>query len=296
MKKSISMVLALFLFLSVSSNLTFASADVPGGGGDGEAPGAERRLTVDEQLREIENDDNLTDVQKAEARAKAELMKQVARLENNTALTKSQASAQMQKLFDDFNEKLSLSNPVMGTMAYGYLSVPYCKQETNYYCGPATTRQTLGYYNGLANTKSQSQIAQTLGVTSTSDGVPNAKSMRDYINANQKSVAYLEVTNPSLAAMQSWLDGAQLRRCPIILRMAATKNLTTDKIIGDWDYPTGGHYLNVSGQASAVVFQVTDPYIEWKKSDPIYTTGKYLVTTSQIHSVTIEHFAKSFWH
>lgn len=293
MKKSISMVLALFPFLSVSSNLTFASADEPAGGGDGEAPGAERRLTVDEQLREIENDDNLTEAQKAEARAKAELMKQVARLENNTALTKSQASAQMQKVFDDFNEKLSLSNPVMGTMAYGYLSVPYCKQPNGHYCGPATTRQTLGYYNGLANTPNQDDIADALGVTAISGGVPNATVMRNYINANQKSVAYLEVTNPSLAAMQSWLDGAQLRRCPIILRMAA-KDEGGGNRTGGWYYTTDGHYLNVSGQASAVVFQVTDPYIEYKRSE--FTTGKYLVTTSQIHSVTIEHFAKSFWH
>lgn len=289
MKKSISMVLVLFLFLSVSSNLTFASTYEPAGGGDGEAPGAERRLTVDEQLREIENDDNLTEAQKAEARAKAELMKQVARLENNTALTKSQASAQMQKVFDDFNEKLSLSNPVMGTMAYGYLSVPYCKQPNGHYCGPATTRQTLGYYNGLANTPNQDYIADALGVTATSGGVPNATVMRNYINVNQKSVAYLEVTNPSLTAMQSWLDGAQLRRCPIILRM---KNVIADPSV--WYYTTDGHYLNVSGQASAVVFQVTDPWIEYKRSE--FTTGKYLVTTSQIHNVTLQHFAKSFWH
>ena len=167
---------------------------------------------------------------------------------------------------------------------YATFIMTYFKQDYSYYCGPATVKQTLTWFNGTADT--QSNIATDIGGVTSSQGVLSAATMRSYINnrINMYSIlntSYVEVVNPSFDNFVWYMENYY---GPPILRMAGTSST--------WRYSTGGHYLNISG-LYAYDCQLTDPYIQYVV--PSMSSGKYYETYERIHAVTIAHHAKSFW-
>ena len=279
MKKSVKILSAILTLVTLLPTTVFAADktvnnQVMCGDGDTGIP-----LSYEEQLVQIEEDETLTPEQKEIQKEKLTFGEQINQIERNSGLSRAEKDSKLYRLSGDLAEPMATSIS---------LYVFYFKQETSYYCGPATARQTIAtILNSVVRVPTQSAIANdpAFGGVSASGGTLNATKMRQYINS-KASANYVEVVNYTSGAMQLCLDRGLTDGNPPILRMTGNK--------GDiWPYTTQGHYLNVSGKINATTYQVTDPYIEYVK--PSITNGKYTRTLSQIHSVTQQHTAKSFW-
>ncbi|MDR2043335.1 MAG: C39 family peptidase [Clostridium sp.] len=159
--------------------------------------------------------------------------------------------------------------------------VPVFTQETAYYCGPATVKQTLTYINGSA--PSQSVIEGEIGTTSAGSVL---QYMLDYINEEQDENIYVIVHQPSEQAIQTMVYNAVLHSAPAICRVAFSASFPD----GSWKYSTNGHYMNANGYSGyGAEILVTDPNII--NVDP-NETGYCWVTLTELHAATQNHFAK----
>lgn len=162
------------------------------------------------------------------------------------------------------------------------LGVPLHTQQTDYYCGPATTLQTLEWHGSYGHT--QTSLARALGTTSSgTDGL----NIVDVLNTNQNKVHYIVVNlSTKEKMMTSLISSTSGIRSPAVLRLNITKG-------GNWIYSSKGHFMNVSGISDdySTVY-VTDPFIQWKDSS---ITGSYRVTGDEVYTATYNHFARHFY-
>lgn len=230
------------------------------------------------------------------------------------SLTDAQKDAVTQK----FQEAIALRDgtaAILQTYANtrGYSDVrrlvPAYKQETDYYCGPATTRQVFGYFGlaipGSYTPPSQSLIAQREHTTKSSGTewyhIVNYIKTVDFMG---KKYVYAEYVPTSQSNMESVVYTALTRvdpTPPILQIKTADEREDLEqakkdrKILG---YITGGHYLNVSGMKTengVVQFELTDPFREWNKDDQGNTLSpKYYVNASHMYRFTRNHWAKHF--
>lgn len=162
------------------------------------------------------------------------------------------------------------------------LEVPLHTQETDYYCGPATTLQTLEYHGSYGHT--QTSLARDLGTTSNgTDGL----NIVDVLNTNQNKVYYIVVNLSTKENMMgSLISSIAGISSPAVLRLNITKG-------GNWIYESKGHFMNVSGVSDTYsVVRVTDPFIQWKDSS---STGSYYVTSDEVYTAIDNHFARHFY-
>lgn len=168
-------------------------------------------------------------------------------------------------------------SPLLTNDPSGTLSVPYFKQEKSYYCGPATTKQTVHFINGSSST--QGTIASAIGTTT--DG-SNLFDMVNYINNEQSHHDYLIINNPDEPLIQSIAEYAVRNDSPAIGRLKIAKG-------GNWAYSSVGHFLNVSGYSDyGRKIRITDPYIGWVQPS---SSGSYYVTSNEFYTATNNHFA-----
>lgn len=165
------------------------------------------------------------------------------------------------------------------------MAVPFYKQETRYFCGPATARQTIAYIKGSA--LSQSTLASIMGTTS-SNGTDGSRVV-SCINAYQTRYLYQRLYPTSESSMIT-VAGKAINNwaAPPILHVKMTT--TTG-----WKYTSPGHYMNISGiekSGSGVMFEVTDPYSTWVLSD--VPNGKYPVSSTVAYNSTRAHPAGEF--
>lgn len=159
------------------------------------------------------------------------------------------------------------------------LNVPYFRQENGYYCAPATTKQTLHYINGTS--LSQSQYAPHVGSGSGIDYGGVGTKLINYINENQNRNTYVykhKTTNEvSVTNMRYFIDWClRTANCPVVFNIWEVKK-------EDWEYAVPkGHFLNISGQYSNGYFQMTDPFIEYKKPN---SSGKYSYSEASVYRV-----------
>lgn len=133
------------------------------------------------------------------------------------------------------------------------LAVPAYRQETNYWCGPATAKQTVQYLAGSSQT--QAQIAAATGTTTAG---ANADRIISYVNDHQSKNIYARVNCTSQTQMVAAVDYSLSVQHPMILTLAVPDDVWEK---GIWPYWTNGHYLNVSGQsAGASSLTLTDPF------------------------------------
>lgn len=194
----------------------------------------------------------------------------------------------LEKLKAKLHETNSAQLASVNSSNYSYtLNVPYQCQAEDYFCGPATTRQTLLFYK-VSNVPSQYDIADDLNVTA-SLGVPDAGYMIDYINSYIPDEApYSEEHPENIDDMILSFKVACKSYGPPILRIKANTS-------SDWPYTTGGHFLNVSGaykNGSEYTFELTDPYIEWAT---INNSGKYEATAEEVYDVVTLHWFGGYW-
>lgn len=216
------------------------------------------------------------------------LEEQLALISNSTILTEKQKSQAISKInFTKQINTLQYGQTRASTVTYNCtVSIPYFKQNNSYYCGPATTKQSMHYLTG--SSQSQSSIASALGTTTAgTDG----NNMVTYLNANQSNVYYMAIYPYSQASMEDLVyRGLTSYGTAPILRL----KMTTSQ---GWPYNSTGHFMNVSGQytvSGAVKYQVTDPYIQYVNSSE--TDGKYRISSSAVYNSTINHFAQRFYY
>lgn len=156
------------------------------------------------------------------------------------------------------------------------LLVPFCEQETEYYCAAATFQQVYAYYKGINNAISQSTIASLLGVTE--DGLQDYTQITDWLNRYfpDKGVDYSwkwkNGAYTSASDMKDYIKTSIDLNVPVIIHVANTT-------VRGWGYSSSGHYLNASGYTTDYV-QMTDPYLDGHN----ISSGKYLVTNSKLYT------------
>lgn len=171
------------------------------------------------------------------------------------------------------------------------LDVTVYKQEEKYYCGPATTKQTMKFLTGSAD--SQSTIAKALGTTT--EGTDGLRIV-SYLNSKQSKVRYTVQTNPSVDQLKSWQQSGFNRIYmggnmytnlkPHIARVKLAQGQ-------DWAYSTNGHFFNVTGySANQAKTRISDPNIQRVQPS---STGHYLVTYTALYNATKNHFAKHYY-
>lgn len=242
-KKIISTVLALTMMVSMSISV-FAAESGTVGPTDGDV--ITEKKSIDQQLSEYLARTDKTPEAKQAALQKAELAKS---LTNGTNIL-SHASRATSK----------------------NLSMTFYSQSNSYYCGPATTQQTLKYLNG--SSPSQSTLATELGTTSSSGTDTN--NISDYLNNN---------TDKSYSVLWWWADASALSDM-VITDVDAGTPIVAHVIIStksEWPYTTTGHYMNYNGYSSSgSSINVTDPWAD-RYDKP---TGKYSVSNTAAESVT----------
>ena len=254
-KKIITLVLC---SLMVSSCTVSAFADSTGPSGDSMVNSA---VTIEQQEADVLNDSSLSAAKKILFKKKFET--------NRLFLAKDLAR--------NLNKADSMVTINATSNASGTIAVPYYKQQNSYYCGPATTRQTVSFIKGSAS--SQSVIATAIGTTTAgSDLTP----MKNYLNNVQSRNAYVITTSPSESYLQFIAEYAVSESSPSMARLKIAKG-------GNWQYSTNGHFMNISGYKSyGGYIRVTDPYIGWVQTS---SSGTYYVTSRELYVATANHFA-----
>lgn len=206
---------------------------------------------------------------------------QIARVLVGPNLTSAQKKSVLDAL-GQTNDAMSTNTVMTINITDKVLSVPYYKQENGYYCAPATTKQTLGYF--LSSTQSQSYYAPLVGEGSGSGYYGVGTKLINYVNT-QQSHDYYVYTNKAdndVTLMQSHIDYDMTNYDPTIFNI---HNPTTLNWIYGLPYDSY-HFLNISGQYSNGNYQMTDPWIGWAKPDTTEgDTGKFTQSTTNVYAV-----------
>lgn len=179
--------------------------------------------------------------------------------------------------------------------SYSTITIPVTAytQEEEFYCGPATARQTLEFLGSIVpggyTPPPQSKIAEDIK-TSKKDGTEwyNLIEYINYYKFMSTPHTYIEHNLNGLSNMETIIYNSltQTRPEPPILQIDTGND---SSVLG---YSTDGHYLNVSGIRTVNgnnEFQLTDPYRQRKS-----LSAKYYVKTYNIYNFTDNHWAKHF--
>lgn len=173
------------------------------------------------------------------------------------------------------------------SVVYHTLPVPYYKQETNYYCGAATTKQTLEYLNGVESAESQSSIYSHIGYRK--DGTIDSK-MIEYINNHESKNIYVASQHASESTMKSNIDSdLSSYKAPTILHVTLKGE--------GWPYNTaGGHFMNLSGEENVygnILYELTDPYIGWVNKS--CASGKYWKSAGLVYQAIQNNSLQTYY-
>ncbi len=286
--KSMCTVLIMSLLLSSMSFFTLAA------GPSNNVTDTEKAMSLDEQLKEVLNSTALTGKQKNAAIEKINAAKKMNSSKSFFDDEKQQKSAQMNSAAGTYSSALSsgVSTPFAYRVNNYEIKVPCYKQETRYWCGPATVKQTLQYLKG--SSPSQSALAKALGTTTSGTSI---YAIRKYLNNHQNKNTYVQMTPSSNNAMQNaMLMAVKTYKAPPILLV----RITNKNFGGKAEYTSDGHYLNVSGvyhvyatpsSGCTVNYRLVDPYKQWKNQK---STGIYQVAALEAYEAVRAHRLQSF--
>lgn len=208
-------------------------------------------------------------------------------VEMNTQLSQEQKNSIIEKInFAEERSKISVDNKGIDYQQADIgISVPYYRQINNYYCGPATTKQTMQYLIGQSD--SQQTIASALGTTTA--GTDGTKIV-SYLNSHQTENYYI-ITSPASANHMADCTAkcmADYFATPIVRVKMQTNQ--------GWSYNSNGHFMNITGQLSPISgfeYTVVDPYIQYVDSSN--TTGRYTISINVVYASVMNHFAQHFY-
>lgn len=172
-------------------------------------------------------------------------------------MTAKQQKIAIIKQLETLRKQAAINGGVSPFSNIATLSVPSFEQETNYWCGPATTKQVLHYLN--KSSESQSYYANELGTTT--DGTVFSI-IDDVLNDHQSKTTYIYQTFSS-NEYDTWetimLASANLFIAPAVLDLQISPSympLYTTHI--------AGHILNTSGydilDPNNKKIRLTDPF------------------------------------
>ena len=188
---------------------------------------------------------------------------------NNPNVSDEECQEFWNKMFGNASTRASITMKVLG--------VPYCQQEEDYYCGPATAKQTITYLAGSA--ESQDEIWRHVKA----DGLNATEGdfLKNYVNSKQDVNIYGLTSPSSVSGMSQDVFYNLNRGVPVILW------IKIQNTGGNWLYTTDGHFLNASGiNTGGSLIEVTDPYIGWV-SGHNYISGKYWITAQEAYDATM---------
>ncbi|MGF9977338.1 C39 family peptidase [Viridibacillus arvi] len=167
---------------------------------------------------------------------------------------------------------------------YKLLAVPSYKQETSYWCGPATTKQVLSFINGSAGT--QTTIAKDLGTTTA--GTDFSK-IDDYLNDKQNRNTYVYSDGLSYADWTYRLEYGLSKNYPVVLDLKITSSY-----MPKYTASVEGHILNVSGvdtkTSSSAQVRLTDPFDQGNRG---VTLGNVWHPYSGVYNANKAHFRQA---
>ncbi|MBK5227863.1 MAG: C39 family peptidase [Actinobacteria bacterium] len=135
-----------------------------------------------------------------------------------------------------------LTSEVEATAASGYnhlmTSVPYFLQETDYWCGPAATKEVLGFF--AANPAGQTQLAGELGTTTEGAWFPMVKNvLNDRKPENGPWIVSKLDKHGDLIARLDW---GYTNGVPGVLHVSLKKTL-----FPYYNFDHGGHIMAAAG-------------------------------------------------
>lgn len=243
--------------------------------------------------------DSMNDVKEAKLYSEKSALKQEIKKETNPSLEKKESMELREKIVNgkltqkEFDAMLysdvscdslithinSVNAKAAGNDMIVDLKVKQFEQANGYYCGPATTRQTLYYL--LKTAPTQKQIAQKIGTTK--NGTDGTKIV-EYLNKKQNKHTYLISNSTNKMDIQSRIVCAlnTQGKAPVIARLKF-------KIGGHWRFNTEGHYLNVTGYNTGMTkVKLVDPNITRAVDGH---SGSYVVNFTELHQAIKDHWA-----
>ncbi|SCW77139.1 Peptidase_C39 like family protein [Paenibacillus tianmuensis] len=166
------------------------------------------------------------------------------------------------------------------------IAVPSFKQETSYWCGPATTKQVLHFFNG--SSLSQQDYAKQLGTTK--DGTDFSK-VDDVLNANQSKTTYIykSFNDNEFSDWKNTLEIDINASYPTVLDLKITP-----QNMPKYTAEVEGHILNASGYdyvyGSAPEIRLTDPFDQGNRG---VTLGNVWHPMDGVWNANQAHFRKA---
>lgn len=157
------------------------------------------------------------------------------------------------------------------------MSITAFKQDTEYYCGPATVKQVVHRING----SSLSQKAYAELLSTTTDGT-NMTLIPDVVNTCIDEQYYVY---SSIGTQDEWMEKI---RSGIYNDRPAILDINTEDLHkqNKFPYPTKGHFVNTCGYSDTEnVVYITDPHYEY--------TGTYEYPQDILYSANSAHFRKA---
>lgn len=194
--------------------------------------------------------------------------------------------AQKDQLAQQKAQQLASGISTFGLGELKTIAVPSFEQETDYWCGPATTKQVLGYFNGTSS--SQQTYATELG---TSKAGTNFSLVDDVINDHQtdNTYVYREFTASEYGTWKSAMILSIDWGNPAVLDLKITSaNMPL--------YPrtVEGHILNTSGynaiNENDMKIRLTDPFDEGNRG---VTLGNVWHPFDGVWNANQAHFRKA---
>lgn len=173
------------------------------------------------------------------------------------------------------------------------VAVPHYKQINDWYCGPATTAQTIRFYNKKAQL-TQTTLGKELGTTTNGTAYSSIKKVLNSRSFIKKKYGFYNVTGKHKELIGEWLAYSAQTGRPVVLNIAIFSGNKTSK--RDLGYVSSGHFLNStgvygdplhSGPGTVDKIEVTDPfnYIGNAKNSKNNSTGRVSTTPGVMKTV-----------
>lgn len=165
------------------------------------------------------------------------------------------------------------------------LSVPGFRQKEKYYCGPATTKQTLAFFLKSNQVPDQDTLANKYNLRTTTDGTDMtliSGVINKYLKKYSSKIKY---SMDNIGTQEEWKKKvlkSLSNNKPVIL------DINSSSYSSDWGYYTSGHFLNVSG------YRVKNGEEEIKVTDPaLLDKREKWHSLSLVYKVNNAHWRKS---
>ena len=169
------------------------------------------------------------------------------------------------------------------------LSVPRYAQETGYYCGPATVKEIIHYFNGSSQT--QAQYAATLGTTTNGTTMTVIPGVLTNAIGSDMNQYYYDDTWTTFSQWATRIMTAIDEGNPVVVDVNASAGYTSIPYTGN------GHYLAVIGY---IYDTQTHTLTDVKVADPstacnsYYTSQGYLwYTASDLFNANAAHWRRA---